>query len=408
MAVQQPQTARLQIAVRRLAAAVALLAAVPCHKEPTPDPLPEQQQTVVMLLPWANMSSYFKQNIAGMERIVARGELDGARLVVYFMESASTATLFELKERNGACERREIARYDRAPDFTTAGGLASILGAAKRAAPGRRYGLIVGCHGMGWLPADEAEGRAAEGAGVAREREYWEHEADGMPLTRWFGGTSAAYRTDIATLAEAIRRAEMPMEYILFDACYMASVEVAYELRGVAQHLIGSTSEIMAYGFPYAEMGDLLFGEVDYEAVCEAFYRFYAAYQFPYGTIGAIDCTQLEALADVMRRINERYAFTGDENALQRLDGYSPVRFFDMGDYVAQLCPDAALAAEAQERLRAAVPHHRHTEYYYSATPGGSGSHPIRTFSGITTSDPSTAPLTVDAKRRTAWWRATH
>ncbi len=363
---------------------------------------PEGGQTVLMYLPWSgNLTGYFRQNIADMEQVVARGGLDGARLLVYFMESASTATLFELTARDGACERREAARYDRAPDFTTAEGLRTIFGAVKREAPADRYGLIIGCHGMAWLPADEAAGRAAG----AREREYWEYEAEGRPLTRWFGGTSAAHRTDIATLAEGIRLAGMPMEYILFDDCYMASVEVAYELRGVAQHLIGSTSEIMAYGFPYAELGQHLFGEVDYEAVCEAFHRFYASYQYPYGTIGAIDCAQLEALADVMRRINERYAFTGEEGDLQSLDGYTPVRFFDMGDYVGRLCPDAALAAEAGERLRAAVPHHRHTERYYSAT---SGSHPIRTFSGITTSDPSTAPLTVDAKRRTAWWRATH
>ena len=48
-------------------------------------------------------------------------------------------------------------------------------------------------------------------------------------------------------------------------------VEVAFELRKVTDHLIGSTSEIMAYGFPYARMGHYMFGEVDYAGICNAF-----------------------------------------------------------------------------------------------------------------------------------------
>lgn len=388
-----------------MAACLLLLAATACGKDPVPDPNPEGRQTVLMYLPWSgNLTGYFRQNIADMEQIVAADKLHGARLLVYFMESATTATLFELTARQGRCERTEIASYATAPDFTTAEGLAAILGAAKAAAPAARYGMVIGSHGMGWLPAEQASGRAADAA-REREREYWEYEADGRPLTRWFGGTTPAYQTDIATLAEGIARAGMPMEYILFDDCYMSSVEVAYELREATQYLIGSTSEIMAYGFPYAELGQYLFGTVDYEAVCEAFHRFYSAYRYPYGTIGVTECARLEALADVMRRINARYAFAGRESDLQRLDGYSPVRFFDMGDYVRQLCPDEALRTEAEELLRKAVPYHRHTEQFYSMT---SGAHTIRAYSGITTSDPSTAPLTADAKRRTAWWQATH
>lgn len=45
------------------------------------------------------------------------------------------------------------------------------------------------------------------------------------------------------------------MEYILFDDCYMSSVEVAYELKEATRFLIASTSEMMAYGMPYATVG---------------------------------------------------------------------------------------------------------------------------------------------------------
>ena len=197
----------------------------------------------------------------------------------------------------------------------------------------------------------------------------------------------------------------MEMEYILFDDCYMSSVEVAYDLRHVTRHLIGSTCEIMAYGFPYADMGRYLVGEPDYENICESFYRFYSTYQWPYGTIGVTDCAELERLADIMKRINAGDVFDGSQlGELQALDGYSPTRFFDLGDYVRHLCTSPTLLAEFEEQLARTVPYHRHTEEYYSMS---GGARPIETYSGITTSDPSTSEATLQ-KQQTSWWKATH
>lgn len=361
-------------------------------------------RTVAMYLPWSgNLTRYFEQNIADMEGVVATGALHDDRVLVYFMPSATSAQLFELRHDNGTCVRRMIREYNTPPAFTTAEGIAAILAAIRETAPARRYAMTIGCHGMAWLPVAGAyytPGRAAE-----REKEYWEYEREGVPLTRWFGGVEERHRTDIRTLADGITAAGMHMEYILFDDCYMSSVEVAYELRTVTDHLIGSTSEIMAFGFPYALMGHHLVGEVDYEGICNAFHGFYSTYQDPYGTIGVTVCAQLPALADVMRRINARYTFPASKtDELQALDGYSPVRFFDMGDYVRQLCADAALLSEFEEQLARTVPIHRHTPQYYSMS---SGVHPIRTFSGITTSDPSISSAT-EPKTQTAWWAATH
>lgn len=108
-----------------------------------------------------------------------------------------------------------------------------------------------------------------------------------------------------------------------------------------------------------------------------------------------------------MRRINAAHAFDpGRLGDLQRLDGYTPTLFFDLGDYVHRLCSDDdALLAEFEKQLDATVPWHRHTEGYYSMA---NGVNPIRTFSGITTSDPSADPEAAIDRQQTAWWRATH
>lgn len=405
MAVQQPQTPRLQI-IRRTACLLlfALTLSASCSKEEQPEwrgPA-VARRTVLMYLPFSGptqaLTDYFEQNIADMETIVAQDLLQEERLLVYFMPAADEAELFELLYFNGKCVRIPRKKYPTPPAFTTPAGIASILQDAAHFAPADRYAMTIGCHGMAWIPARATTFRAGG------EKEYWDW--DGVPRTRWFGGTSTAYQTDITDLAAGIEQAGMKMDYILFDDCYMASVEVAYELRAVTDHLIGSTSEIMAFGFPYAKMGRHLFGEVDYEAICREFYDFYMAYSSPYGTISVTDCTQVEALARVMQRINAQFAFDpAHRDQLQALDGYSPVRFFDLGDYVHKLCTEPTLLAEFDAQLARTVPYERHTPSYYSAVSGGRV-YPIRTFSGVTTSDPSTSYST--AKTQTAWWQATH
>lgn len=408
MAIQQSKTARIQM-IRRLLLIPLLVLLSACHdKIETPRPTKPVERTVLMYFPWSvNLTTYFKQNIADIEAVVAQGALKNDRILVYFMNSETEAELFELRQQKNTCIRVSKKKYEPVPIFTTAAGIASILDDVCQYAPAEHYAMTIGCHGLAWLPVSQSRGRAQA---TERQKEYWEYESEGRPLTRWFGGTKEEYQTDITELAAGIEQAGMKMDYILFDDCYMASVEVAYALRHVTEHLIGSTCEVMAVGFPYEKIGPHLVGEIDYEAISQAFYDFYRSYQYPYGTISVTVCSELDALADVMHRINERYTFTTTEanlRHLQYLDGYSPVCFFDMGDYVHQLCNDTALLAEFEEQLERTVPSawHRHTPSFYSMS---NGVNPIRTYSGITISDPSINSKTVQAKQETEWWQATH
>ena len=44
--------------------------------------------------------------------------------------------------------------------FTTVSGLTDIINDMKTFAPAQRYSMIIGCHGMGWLPVNDSESRA--------------------------------------------------------------------------------------------------------------------------------------------------------------------------------------------------------------------------------------------------------
>ena len=69
------------------------------------------------------------------------------------------------------------------------------------------------------------------------------------PPTRWLGGD--AYQTNISAFDKGIEDSGIgKFQYILFDDCNMTGIEVAYELRNATHRIIGSPTEIMAYGMP--------------------------------------------------------------------------------------------------------------------------------------------------------------
>lgn len=49
----------------------------------------------------------------------------------------------------------------KSPPFTTIDGITAILNDVKAFAPASVYTMIIGCHGMGWLPVYEMKVRSA-------------------------------------------------------------------------------------------------------------------------------------------------------------------------------------------------------------------------------------------------------
>ncbi len=374
---------------------------VSCRKDPPVERTPER--TIFVYMPWStNLLPNFRKNLEDLEASIVAGRIQTDRFIVFLSESSTEASLFELKYENGSCTQIPLKTYVD-PSFTTATGITAILRDAVSYSSTAKYAMIIGSHGLGWIPVSPSVSRSAD------FRPHWDAEGS---LTRYFGGTSPRFQTDITTLAQGIADAGLSMEYILFDDCYMSNVESAYELKEVTDYLIGCPTEVMRYGFPYHLIGEHLTGTVDCEGVVKGFYQFYSNYQYPYGTVAVTDCSELEALAAVMREINRNYPdplSTSQISKIQRMDGYTPVVFFDLGDYVARLCDNSTLLARFEAQLERAVPGRfkRNTRSFPAAA--GSGVRPIAidTYSGITVSDPSTHHQTA-TKTSTAWWKATH
>ncbi len=242
--------------MKKLVVILSLVAAcsISCRKDIEPA---VAQRTLLLYMPWStNLTGHFRQNIADFETAIRENGLKNSRILVFLSSSATEATMFELKYEGGKNTRTTLKEYT-SPTFTTAEGITTILKDMIAFAPAKHYAMAIGSHGMGWLPVDRAPMQRSLSAD---EKYHWEYER--RPMTRFFGGLTPDVQTEVTALAAGIQNAGVKMDYILFDDCYMSTIEVAYDLKEVTDYLIACPTEIMAYGFPYHTVGKHLVGEV--------------------------------------------------------------------------------------------------------------------------------------------------
>lgn len=439
-----------------------IVVGVSCSNGDSPDgpnmPVTPVGQTVFMFFPWSNnLLSDFRRTVEDMQTVVAQRSMKDERIMVFMATSEREAVLFELKKQNGRCLTDTLRHYSDRP-FTSRQWLTSLFSEVMTLAPASRYGMVVGCHGLAWVPVqgqrnarkrlgsqeriDEEDNLYKEEKidkeGIYKEEridkegepnDLMHFEVQGPVTTRFIGGTYPETQIETTDLADAMADAGFHTEYILFDACYMSSVEVAYELKDVTHYLIASPTEVLSYGFPYITMGKHLLGTPNYKGIADSFISFYSSYYLPYGTVAVTDCTQLDALAAIAQQINAaaeeptnaasakqinaaaegklNTARSGKDapNGVQIMDGYNPTLFYDLGHLMSLKNAGTVLTAAFAEQLDKTVPYKGHTGQYFTALKDAPVD--IKHYSGLNTSQGSLNHM-ADRFSETAWYKATN
>lgn len=391
-------------------AAVLILAACSENDEPL-----QPEDAIFFYMPWAgNLHSDLVNNINGMCQTITemRGKTKTA-IVVIIADNDHSARLVHLKYNDNKCTQETIKEYNGLAgyDFYSENGMSKLFSEAKASMPVSQYSMVIGCHGMGWLPIDARNDYAKPSMVPSSIFASYNIKQQGIPvegtyLTRYFGdGVHDDYNAEISTLVKAIRNSFGHIDFLLLDDCHMMNIEVAYDLKDVTDYVIGSTCEVMAKGLPYDKAGRYLINK-DYEQVVEESHTYFTNSR-SWGTLAVAKTSEIQPLADVMRQINATHEFVPDSILnVQKLDGFTPTVFYDMKSYVKRLCADdVVLFNRFEQQLLKAVPYAACTDSYYSART--QKAYPIREFSGITISDPSWSYAT-RTKETTAWWKATH
>ena len=382
-----------------------------CSKDEVPEPSVPVHHTMLLYMPGQDLmkKGFYEQNIKGIEKAVEaeRGLNSGRLLVCYQPESHDRATLLEITydRKKRQTVRKELKIYEnfQAENPTS---VRNLFTDAQQLARAESYGLTIGCHGLGWVPA-----------GAPLPLSYLPDEPmPGALVTR--SGTRAigdsGHQLDISQLADVVAGLPYRFDYLIFDGCFMANIETLYDLRDAFDYVIASPCEILGFGFPYERTIPYLFaaGQPDLQNVCHEFWYFY---QYDWDTVpnnvqsGCISMavtSELEALATIVAEIQSGATQPCNPLTLQYYEGMSRHVFYDFGDYIRAICTDENLYARFEEQLRRAFPEacRLHTPSFYSAYNARKTA--INTYSGVSTSEPS--QQYADLYQETAWYRRTH
>ena len=370
-----------------------------------------------------SLKSFYETNLDYVEKVIKDGKMGDTRVVAFIQSSQNSGKLFEVfyDKRLGAIVRDPIATYDLPAQYSEQ-MLSQILQDMTRRAPAKEYGLYIGSHGKGWIPKDSGSTSGGSSTYSTFSAEYLESiwtPAPGAIMVRHIGDT-ALTQIDTTELAGAIKSTNVHLDYIIFDACYMANVESAYDLKDVTDYILASPCEIIANGMPYNDILPIMSSNSSLlerlNSSAKTFVDYYkinreGAYSSACSAV--IDCRTLDALAEVTKRVNQSLNRI-DPNIVQAYDGISISKnpthiFFDFEDYVIKSCSDSALVAEFSAQLYRTVTGLHHTKTFYSAY--NNKANPIDYYSGLTTSAPimwHTMSAYVSEWKACAWYAATH
>ena len=339
---------------------IALLLLCACEKEEEPQvPLVAGRTVLVYFAADNNLSGSVEGDIAAMEDGLLHTDMHNGNLLVYVDKKGQSPQLLRLVQEGDSIRRELIEEYAIDHASATAERLHQVLQQVTDTYPSDRYGLVLWSHGTAWLPFDYKN------------------------YLRLFGTDTGNHFMSVNDLTAAL--SDYHFDFLLFDACYMASLEVAYALRHCTDYLIASPTEVLADGFPYQLfMQDLFTPEAN---VVDIATQFYTYYQSSYGTVSVTKTAELADLATAYRVIfqgkSEEELFAVPVQELQIMEYLTGNihALYDCADYVRQLATDAQYE-EFQSCLDRAV-------IYKATTPKSAYAYaygtylPINRFSGL-------------------------
>ena len=320
-----------------------LLAVTACSED-DPTPSATVERTVLVYMAADNSLAHFaledlEEMREGMQN--TNGEL---RLMVYI--DTGSAQLIELKKENGNVVENIVREYG---DRNSA-GVEETLEVFDDVFynpdySANSYGLIYWSHADGWAPYGQSV------------------------RTRWIGQDTGDgdNRMDISGFVSVLENAPH-FSFIMFDACFMSSVEVAYELRNHTDYYIGSPTENPGPGAPYDLITPLM---ADEDAAVEMATAYFGHYEDNYnGGIGisnsnwtggtsicVMRTSALEALAAATAQALQGAAADGDDVADavfdydQRTVSSGHIGYYDFRQLMEEVTDEASFSAWEQAFL---------------------------------------------------------
>ena len=251
----------------------------------------------------------------------------------------TSPVLIQLYKRNDKIISETLKVFDENTVAASASMIEEVLTYAKTKFPARSYGMLISSHGTGWIPYSPDSDKNYSSF---FRRSSSQH--DEFPLTKsigahYDGSSSNSIEINIPDLAKAI---PMHLDYIIFDACYMGGIEVAYELKDKCDKICFSQTEILAEGMDYKSLLSSLFdfNEIDLLGIAENYFDQYKNQSGIHrsATISVVDCKKIESLSQIVAKHSETINKLAKSNERKSVQGYFRSSahgvFYDLQDII--------------------------------------------------------------------------
>ncbi|MCR5003786.1 MAG: hypothetical protein K5984_05385 [Bacteroidales bacterium] len=304
-----------------------------CKKEDKPyDPRTDRKVMILYSAGFANgtndISSYLKGDINEVwnNYLPGDGERENILLILSSGKTNTTSeegpkpVLYRLYKKGGRAVSDTLLTFETNTTAVEASTLTTVLEYAKDAYPSGSYGMVYSSHGTGWVP----EGYYANPTDEDEDDEFYfnsEFTSQSIGYENYYdeSGEQQTIELNIPEFAEAI---PYTLDYIIFDACLMATVEVAFELKDRVSTLVFCPTETMADGFNYETLTARLLGSSTPDVVGVA-KDYYAQYTSTSGTITVVDNTKIDAVAAACTSIFANY-----HDAIDAVDASTVQEYF--------------------------------------------------------------------------------
>ena len=289
---------------------VVLLAVLPLlifgcdRKKGEPDPKPDpghestfaERVTVIYACNRSSLAGAFVEDTVEIVRAIRNVDLTVNKLLLYKTDSDTQTGLYEIVKSGDSYKWEKLKNYERTTTSTEPKRMAEVLQDAAEAYQTDARTLFFWGHGSAWTP--ENSDHKIDSASKAN-----------LPVCYGYGGEYGVDRiwnwTDIDDLAEAIP--DGVFDTIWFDCCYMASVEVAYELRDKTRWFVAYPTEVWDKGLNYDVVLPLTMPkQSDLITAATKFFDSYNIVGDPV-TVTVMDMTKIEPVAKAVNALYKAY-----------------------------------------------------------------------------------------------------
>lgn len=222
--------------------------------------------------------------------------------------------------------------------------------------------LVLWSHGSGWLPQGTSFESGKQSPvlfsfGLDEDEGNWDKGSGEMEITELSKALSGHH-----------------FEYLIMDACFMGTIETAYELKDSFDYMIMSPSEILSMGFPYSDIVcDLVSNDIKVQNIADKYFAFYANKKnaFCSATISVVNSKYLIELGQSMQPFYQKLLNEKMENKqfsfdkISQYDRTGSNYFFDFRQFISQDC-DKAIMTNIANVWNKVLISYQHTEKMFS------------------------------------------